>query len=150
VHRERALGTGPCRECLSTFVVGEEERLLFTYDAFVNAEHRPQPGPVFIHAGRCCPYDDAGYPRGLSGLPVVAEAHCGMGRVYLCSRCSPDANRPSWRTCSPEPTWSICICGTPTPAASSPGWSASRNDASAEATWAGATLVDDEQPRAAA
>ena len=79
VHRERALGTGPCRECLSAFVVGEEERLLFTYDAFVNAEHRPQPGPVFIHAGRCRPYDDEGYPRGLSGLPVVAEAHLRDG-----------------------------------------------------------------------
>jgi hypothetical protein len=38
-----------------------------------------QPGPVFIHAGRCRPYDDAGYPRGLTGLPVVAEAHLRDG-----------------------------------------------------------------------
>ena len=31
-HRELAKGTGPCRLCLQTFRVGEEHRLLFTYD----------------------------------------------------------------------------------------------------------------------
>jgi hypothetical protein len=79
VHRERALGTGPCRECLSTFSVGQEERLLFTHNAFADTEHLPQPGPVFIHAERCSPFADAGFPSGLAGVPVFAEVHLRDG-----------------------------------------------------------------------
>ncbi len=33
-HQELAKGTGPCRLCLRTFAVGEEERILFTYQPF--------------------------------------------------------------------------------------------------------------------
>jgi hypothetical protein len=78
-HRELALGTGPCRECLSTFVVGQDERLLFTYDAFAHATHRPQPGPVFIHAEPCQPFADSGYPGGLAGVPVFADVELRDG-----------------------------------------------------------------------
>lgn len=78
-HHERAQGTGPCRACLSEFVVGRDDRILFTYNPFVDAGAVPQPGPVFIHAGACEPFAGGGYPRGLAGLPVVAEAHLGDG-----------------------------------------------------------------------
>jgi hypothetical protein len=75
VHREQARGTGPCRECLSTFTVGSEDRLLFTYNPFAHAALIPQPGPVFIHAEACQPFAGNGYPDGLRALPIVAEAH---------------------------------------------------------------------------
>ena len=55
VHRELAKGTGPCRECLSSFTIGAEDRLLFTYNAHA-ADHVPRPGPVFIHADTCEPW----------------------------------------------------------------------------------------------
>jgi hypothetical protein len=50
VHIEGATGYGPCRHCLQTFKIGEEQRLLFTYDAFDGIDPLPLPGPVFIHA----------------------------------------------------------------------------------------------------
>ena len=73
VHREVARGTGPCRECLSTFEVGVDERLLFTHDAFAGLEQLSQPGPVFVHARPCVPFSGSGYPTGLEALPIVAE-----------------------------------------------------------------------------
>lgn len=75
VHRELAKGTGPCRECLSTFTVGAEDRLLFTYNAHAGADHIPRPGPVFIHAQECEPWGGDGFPPGLRGIRVVAEPH---------------------------------------------------------------------------
>jgi hypothetical protein len=33
-HVEVASGTGPCRQCLQTFDVGKENRILFTYNPF--------------------------------------------------------------------------------------------------------------------
>jgi hypothetical protein len=74
VHRELARGTGPCRECLSTFDVGVDERLLFTHDPFAGAAQLSQPGPVFVHANACEPFAEVGYPLGLAALPVVAES----------------------------------------------------------------------------
>jgi hypothetical protein len=74
VHREVARGTGPCRECLSTFQVHDDERLLFTHDPFAGPERLSQPGPVFVHAEPCEPFAGDGYPPGLTELPVVAEA----------------------------------------------------------------------------
>jgi hypothetical protein len=52
-HRERAAGYGPCRLCLETFRVGEEDRLLFTYNPFDGLDPYPSPGPVFVHADGC-------------------------------------------------------------------------------------------------
>jgi len=48
VHEEVARGTGPCRECLQAFAVGEDVRLLFTYSPFADGAPLPQPGPIFI------------------------------------------------------------------------------------------------------
>ena len=75
-HRERAKGTGPCRLCLTTFRVGEEDRVLFTYDPFAGIDPYPSPGPVFVHADGCEAYaEDAGFPDGLRTLPLVFEAY---------------------------------------------------------------------------
>lgn len=82
VHRELARGTGPCRECLTAFRVGEEDRLLFTFNPFADGQHLPQPGPVFIHADDCEPTSgnaDDVYPGGLLGVPVLVEAHYADG-----------------------------------------------------------------------
>lgn len=79
VHRERAQGTGPCRECLSPFAVQRDDRLLFTYNPFGDPESVSQPGPVFIHAEACTPFSGEGYPEGLGSLPVLAEAHMRDG-----------------------------------------------------------------------
>ena len=75
VHHELARGTGPCRECLRAFAVGADHRLLFTYNPFGGSAETPRPGPVFIHAVVCQPHSGPGYPPGLLGLPVLAEAH---------------------------------------------------------------------------
>ena len=75
-HRELATGTGPCRLCLTTFRVGEEERLLFTYDPFAELDRYPAPGPVFVHADGCARYEDAeGFPESLRRLPLTLEAY---------------------------------------------------------------------------
>jgi hypothetical protein len=81
-HVEVATGHGPCRHCLRTFRVGEERRILFTYDAFAGVEPLPQPGPVFIHAEACARYDEAaGFPDDLRAhsLTLVAFAR---GRAH--------------------------------------------------------------------
>ena len=75
VHRELARGTGPCRACLSTFVVGKDERLLFTFNPFSGSAHLAHPGPVFIHVNECQSARSDAYPQGLRGLPVVVEVH---------------------------------------------------------------------------
>jgi hypothetical protein len=43
VHVETAAGYGPCRSCLKQFRVGEDERLLFTYDPFAGLDAYPSP-----------------------------------------------------------------------------------------------------------
>jgi len=79
-HRERARGYGPCRLCLDTFDVGEEDRLLFTYDPFAGLDSYPSPGPIFVHADGCEPFDaPLGFPEPLRHLPLVLEAY-GAGR----------------------------------------------------------------------
>lgn len=62
-HTEMATGYGPCRQCLRTFTVGSERRILFTYDPFYGKESLPLPGPVFIHEKDCERYpEDGGFP----------------------------------------------------------------------------------------
>src|SRR5687768_16713009 len=79
-HREPAKGYGPCRLCLETFRVHEEDRLLFTYDPFAGLDEYPSPGPVFIHADGCEPFAEAdGFPESLRALPLTLEGY-GTGR----------------------------------------------------------------------
>ena len=70
---EMAKGYGPCRQCLRTFRVGEEARLLFTYDPVPQGRGLPQPGPVFIHQEPCPPFDGTGFPEELRTLPLFLE-----------------------------------------------------------------------------
>ena len=74
-HREISPGTGPCRLCLSTFEVGRDERLLFTYDPFAGLDRYPLPGPIVIHARACARFEEEGFPRDLLALPLVLEAY---------------------------------------------------------------------------
>lgn len=63
-HVEAASGYGPCRQCLRDFKVGEERRILLTYNAFRNQGEIPLPGPVFIHEQECQVYDPtSGFPK---------------------------------------------------------------------------------------
>jgi len=85
VHAERATGYGPCRQCLQTFRVGTDERLLFTYQPFTDPAALPAPGPVFIHRGPCNRYDGPGLPEALRPLPLAVEGY-GADGVLLIQR----------------------------------------------------------------
>jgi Protein of unknown function (DUF1203) len=79
-HAELATGHGPCRLCLRTFTIGQERRVLFTYDAFSGTESLPLPGPVFIHQERCIRYaEDAGFPADMRSHALTFNAY-GRGR----------------------------------------------------------------------
>ncbi|MEP6618824.1 MAG: DUF1203 domain-containing protein [bacterium] len=81
-HSELATGYGPCRECLRTFAVGADQRILFTYDPFAGVESLPLPGPVFIHADACSGYDErAGFPADLRAHAVTLNAYARGRRV---------------------------------------------------------------------
>jgi hypothetical protein len=85
-HTEVATSYGPCRQCLRTFAVGEESRILFTYDAFHGKEDLPLPGPVFIHAAECEQYPkDAGFPTDMLVHRLTLNAY-GTGRRLLAQR----------------------------------------------------------------
>ena len=82
-HKELATDAAPCRHCLRTFKIGQDYRILFTYDRFSGADSLPQPGPVYIHADPCPRYtEDAGFPEELRGSPRTIEAY-GAGRELL-------------------------------------------------------------------
>jgi hypothetical protein len=86
-HIEVAIGYGPCRHCLRDFRVGEEKRILFTYDAFYGTEPRPLPGPVFIHAEACPRYEEqAGFPQDIRAHRLTFIAY-GAGRQVLDEKC---------------------------------------------------------------
>ena len=75
-HVELAKGYGPCRLCLDTFRVGEEERLLFTYNPFEHLDSYPSPGPIYVHAAGCEPFSaPTGFPDTLRPLPLVLEGY---------------------------------------------------------------------------
>ena len=75
-HTEIATGYGPCRHCLRTFRVGEEPRILFTYDPFAGVEELPLPGPVFVHAEACERYpEDGGFPGDLRSHALTLNAY---------------------------------------------------------------------------
>ena len=74
-HVEVATGTGPCRSCLRTFEVGQEERILFTYNPFEGLDAYPSPGLVFVHRTACEPFRGEGFPETLKSLPLTLEAY---------------------------------------------------------------------------
>lgn len=69
-----ATGYGPCRQCLKKLIVGKDERILFTYNAFENLSDLPLPGPVFIHKEECISFDKKGFPQELLDLPLLFES----------------------------------------------------------------------------
>ncbi|MGA8143452.1 MAG: DUF1203 domain-containing protein [Candidatus Acidiferrales bacterium] len=84
-HVEIAGGTGPCRQCLRTFDVGKESRILFTYNPFDGIDPFPSPGPVFVHEQQCATYSRVDrFPDSLRELPLVLEGY-GPGR-WLAAR----------------------------------------------------------------
>ncbi|HEX7960778.1 MAG TPA: DUF1203 domain-containing protein [Terriglobales bacterium] len=85
-HTELATGYGPCRHCLRDFRIGEEQRILFTYDAFYAVETLPLPGPVFIHAEACDRYDEtAGFPDDARSHRLTFHAY-GANRSLLAEK----------------------------------------------------------------
>lgn len=81
-HTEVEGGYGPCRHCLRTFRVGEEQRTLFTYDPFDQIEQVPLPGPIFIHTEVCERYpENAGYPDDLRKHAAVFTAYAKGQRL---------------------------------------------------------------------
>jgi hypothetical protein len=85
-HRELARGYGPCRLCLRTFAVGKEDRLLFTYQPFLDPGSLPAPGPVFIHAEPCERYDALELPPDFRSFPLVVEGYASGGRILAQER----------------------------------------------------------------
>jgi hypothetical protein len=60
--------------------VGDEDRLLFTYNPFAGLDPYPSPGPIFVHAAGCRPFDaPSGFPEDLRALPLTLEGY-GAGR----------------------------------------------------------------------
>ncbi len=90
-HREVARGYGPCRQCLRTFAIDSDERILFTYQPFREAGSLPAPGPVFIHARPCERYDDPTLPPDFKALPLVFEAYRNGSRLVRQERAGADA-----------------------------------------------------------
>ena len=78
-HVAVAKGYGPCRACLQTFEVDQDERILFTYNPFAALDPYPSPGPVFIHREGCGRYEGTAFPDSLRPLPLTLEAY-GRGR----------------------------------------------------------------------
>lgn len=63
--------------------MGEQRRILFTYDAFIGLEEVPLPGPVFIHETPCERYDEAaGFPADMLSYPVTINAYAS-GRQLI-------------------------------------------------------------------
>ena len=85
-HTEVATGYGPCRQCLKTFSVGRDRRILFTYDPFYGREKLPLPGPVFIHENDCERYpEDAGFPVDMLTHRLTLNAYA-RGRRLVAQR----------------------------------------------------------------
>ncbi|HMI45862.1 MAG TPA: DUF1203 domain-containing protein, partial [Gemmatimonadaceae bacterium] len=85
-HTEVATGYGPCRQCLKTFAVGSDRRILFTYDSFNGRESFPLPGPVFIHEHDCDRYpEDGGFPVDMLAHRLTLNAY-GSGRRLVAQR----------------------------------------------------------------
>jgi hypothetical protein len=82
---ETARGTGPCRCCLKPFVVGRDQRLLFTWRPAGDPASLMAPGPVFIHAEHCEAFAGDGFPDALRTLPLAFEGRLSGSRVVALS-----------------------------------------------------------------
>ncbi len=82
-HAEVATGYGPCRLCLQTFKTGCEERLLFTYQPFIDPAALPAPGPVFIHRSGCERYEGSVLPEALRPLPLALDGYGPEGALLV-------------------------------------------------------------------
>jgi hypothetical protein len=75
-YTEVATGHGPCRHCLQTFRIGQERRILFTYDPFADLRLPPLPGPVFIHEEPCDRHpEDGDFPEELRSHELTLDAY---------------------------------------------------------------------------
>ena len=90
-HRETARGTGPCRLCLRTFELGKDERILFTYQPFLDPRALPAPGPVFIHAEECGRFDAPAVPPDFRSLNLALEGYGEGGRLLASERVGSDS-----------------------------------------------------------
>lgn len=87
-HTEVARGHGPCRHCLRNFRIGEEARILFTYDPFAPLGAPPLPGPVFVHRDPCERYSEsAGPPPDLDELPLTLNAYAHPRKLLVQEYC---------------------------------------------------------------
>ena len=75
-----AKGYGPCRLCLKNFDEGNEERILFTYNAFEVLSNLPLPRPIFVHKDECERCEANEFPKDLRYLPIALE---GFGQESL-------------------------------------------------------------------
>ncbi len=92
-HAETATDDAPCRVCLTRFTPGRDRRILFTHDPFAGTEPFPLPGPVFVHADACRPYDpDARLPETLARGALTFNAYAAGRRLLAVERThGPDA-----------------------------------------------------------
>jgi len=87
-----ANGYGPCRSCLKTFRLGEEERIYISYDPFSGISDLPLPGPVFIHTDSCREYAEDAFPTHLLEIPLIFEGFGENSRLVTSERV--EAARP--------------------------------------------------------
>ncbi len=93
-YADVADGPALCRSCLRTIEPGEK-RILFTYDSFSGVEDYPQPGPVYIHADDCVPYEEqSSFPAWWSHKWLAFHAF-GKGRQEITDGRSLDGD-PDW------------------------------------------------------
>jgi len=94
-HRRSARQAGPKQHALApvrppgpprTSAVGEDERIHFTYQPFLEPGSLPAPGPVFIHARECARYDAPELPPDFRSLPLVFEAYRAGGELLARER----------------------------------------------------------------
>lgn len=94
-YTDLASGYGPCRHCLRTFRIGEEQRILFTYDPFQAVGDPPLPGPVFIHEAPCARYPEhAGVPEELKAHALTLDAYAGSRILVTEVHISGEATEP--------------------------------------------------------
>ena len=83
-HVEIARGHGPCRLCLHAFTVGQDRRILFTFDPFAGLEPLPLPGPVFIHEAACARHaEDAGFPEDIRTRQLTIQGYGAKRRLVV-------------------------------------------------------------------
>ena len=102
IYAEVAAGTGPCRSCLTLFDVGQEERLLFTYQPASGDCAVGAPGPVFIHREECGRYEGTSIPDDLRDLPLLVEGRTNDGTVLRSESTPGDAADEVIESCLAE------------------------------------------------